>query len=207
MKKIYTKKCIAFLTGVALSTVLVSCSRNIEKNDVNTLPASTMIENSIKKINLNNIDDIIKKREISIKATIADQTISNYSELLIQELTELKNYSIDKWNSNEAIKIREDIKQKTTDLKDFVFNEKEINGYKLSDLSEQGRENIIKSLDTIDTLIESYIPDYKDRFNNWLVDKGADGLEAWDQLKQFWNQYKEEVTDEYNNRSNQKSKN
>lgn len=54
---------------------------------------------------------------------------------------------------------------------DFVFNGKEINGYTFENLTEEEKENIKESLNELDQIIDSYIPEYKDRLKSLVKEK------------------------------------
>ena len=85
-------------------------------------------------------------------------------------------------------------------LFDFVFNGKEINGITFNDLSEEGKEIAKNGLYEIDSYLELVIPNYKERFKDWTVDKGADAVELFNSLKEDYQNYKEDVMEEYNSR-------
>ena len=49
------------------------------------------------------------------------------------------------------------------------------------------------------------IPNYKDRLKDWTVDKGADAVELFGTIKNIYQNYQEDVMEEYSSR-NEKSK-
>ena len=90
------------------------------------------------------------------------------------------------------------IRQKSKDLFDFVFNGKEINGIKFKDLSDNGKKIVQNGLEELDYYTELMIPNYQERLHELIVNKGVDLLETYDSVKQWYDQYKVEITEEYN---------
>ena len=59
----------------------------------------------------------------------------------------------------------------------------------------------MESLAELDSWIEYFFPNYKERIHEWFVNLGADGVELWHELQDGFHEYADEVMDEYNSRS------
>lgn len=131
----------------------------------------------------------------------ADEVIDEYIITLKDGFNELKNYTKDKWNSEEFQEKLTISKQRLKDLLDFVFNGKEIKGITFNDLSTEAKKEVVESLVELDSWIEKLFPEYKERLYEWLVRRGTDGIEIWNNLKEDFFNYKEDVLEEYSGRS------
>ena len=175
MKKLYkNKNIIAILTTLSLATFLNACTPSKEKKE---------------ETNQEQVSQILDYYE---------------SEEQSDEITELSEYSEEKWQSEEVQEKYNNVKKKAKDLFDFIFNGKEINGITFKDLSEDGKQIAKEGFYELDSYIELLVPNYKERFHNWTIDKGADAKEKLESLKEWYNDYKDEVEKEYETR--QKSK-
>lgn len=178
--KLYKKQIVTLISSISLITLLASCAPNNSNNNIK--------ENEQKQITEN--PQIEKESNINLDRESADEYIEEYVETLNNDIEN---------NENES-----KIKEKIINLIDFVFNEKEINGYTFDELTEEGKKNVINSVNELDETIDKYIPNYKERFKNWisdkkeklddyLVEKGAD-------LKEIWNTYNQKVDEELQQR-------
>ena len=189
MKKLYKNNFTVLLSTLAVSSALLSCTP-VKNNNIETAEIKAEITKDYQKEKQTN--NGIKENN--------DKEIEEYIGNLKKEAEELSKISKEKWESEEVQEKVNAVKKKIKDLFDFVFNGKEINGITFKDLSDEGKENAKKSLEELDYYIELLIPNYKERFHDWTVDKGADALETYDELKNWYNNYKEETLEEYNKR-------
>ena len=200
MKKLHKNNFILLFSSFALSTTLIGCTPSKVNNEQMKEEITTQVLNQT----LEQTENIIETGKVTaqeVKERNKDKEIEEYIALLKQEILEVKDTAKEKWNSEETQEKINNIKQKSKDLFDFVVNGKEINGIKFKDLSDNGKEMAKNGLKELDGYIEMLIPNYKERFHDWTVDKGADALEKYDSLKEWYNNYKEEVTEEYNSRT------
>lgn len=192
MKKLYKNNFAVLISSLALSSSLIACTPNkINNEQIKKKTTAHVIEQT---------DKIEEKADSITKESDKDKQIEEYIINLKKEILELREQSKEKWNSEETQEKIKLIKQKSKDLFDFVFNGKEINGITFKDLSEEGKQITKERLYEIDRYIDLLIPDYKERFHDWTVDKGADAIEKYDSLKQWYQNYKEETLEEYNSR-------
>lgn len=204
MKKLYKNNFTVLISSLAISSTLIACTPS-KTNDEQI--KREIITQTLKQTK-NEADKVIKKGEEltkELKERNKDKEIEEYITLFRQEISELGNIAKDKWNSEETQEKLNNIKQKSKDLFDFVFNGKEINGIKFKDLSDNGKEIAQNGLNELDYYIELMIPNYKDRLKDWTVDKGADAVELFGTIKNIYQNYQEDVMEEYNSR-NEKSK-
>lgn len=199
MKKLYKNNFTILISSLALSSSLIACAPNKTnkeqiKNDIVT---KTLIQT------VNEADDIINKgKNISkeMKNRNKDKEIKEYINEFKQEIFDLKNTAKEKWNSKETQEKISMIRQKLKNLFDFIFNGKEINGITFANLSEEGKQITLNGFYELDGYIELLIPNYKERFHDWTIDKGADALERYDSLKEWFDGYREETQEEYDSR-------
>lgn len=193
MKKLHKNNFILLFSSFALSTTLFGCAPSKINNEQIKEEITTQVLNQT----LEQTEKIIETGKViaqEVKERNKDKEIEEYIALLKQEISEVKDTAKEKWNSEETQEKINNIKQKSKDLFDFVVNGKEINGIKFKDLSDNGKEIAKNGLKELDGYIEMLIPDYKERFHDWTVDKLADAAE-------WYNNYKQEVTEELNSRT------
>ena len=199
MKKLYkNKNMIALLTTtLSLAAFLNACTlSNERKKEIKKEQISQILEDKTPEKQQE------KQNEKTIKLTqkTCDKEIEEYINTLKEEITDLSEYSKEQWQSEEVQEKYYNAKKKAKDLFDFVFNGKEINGISFKNLSDNGKEIAKNGFYELDEYVELLIPNYKERFYNWTVDKGADALEKYDSLKEWYNNYKKETIEEYNSR-------
>lgn len=204
MKKLYKNNFTVLISSLAISSTLIACTPS-KTNDEQI--KREIITQTLKQTK-NEADKVIKKGEEltkELKERKKDKEIEEFITLFRQEISELGNIAKDKWNSEETQEKLNNIKQKSKDLFNFVFNGKEINGIKFKDLSDNGKEIAQNGLHELDYYIELMIPNYKDRLKDWTVDTGADAVELFGTIKNIYQNYQEDVMEEYSSR-NEKSK-
>ena len=196
MRKLYRKNFTVLLSSLALSSSLFACTpaKNNQNSEYET--ANLIIKNAIDQEN-----NYIEKAEDTfqvVQEKNKDKEIEEYITLLKQQISELGSIAKEKWNSEETQEKLVMIRQKSKDLFDFVFNGKEINGIKFKDLSDNGKKIVQNGLEELDYYTELMIPNYQERLHELIVNKGVDLLETYDSVKQWYDQYKVEITEEYN---------
>lgn len=187
--KLDRKKAMTILTCITLGTTLYGCMP--QKNEIKEDET---------------ISELEATQEPATQNTQENETnlVEEYVDYLKEEMTEVENYASDKWNSEEVTQKREDVKERLKTLVDFAFNGEEINGVTFSELKEEEKEKVLEEINILDNKIDEYIPDYKERLNNWFQNKKEDAKE-WVidksvDLKILWEDYQNEVEEEYRNR-------
>lgn len=197
MKKLYSNNFTVIISSLALSSTLIACSPSKINNEQVKNEITTQLLNQT----LNKEKSIVEKGNLlveTIKDRNKDRKIEEYITIFKQEISDLKSTAAEKWNSKETQEKINNIRKKAKDLFDFIFNGKEINGIKFQDLTDNGKQIAQNGFYELDGYIEQLIPNYKGRFNEWTVDKGADVKETYDSLKQWFEDYKEDVLEEEN---------
>ncbi len=197
--KLTKNKINTILVTISFALSLESCARPKENNTTNYVSQDVIIQ--AVDFGLHKCETVIDNTKPEISQIKADSIIDSYMYSLSEEFDELKELAVEKWNSEEFQEKLTLIKQKLSDLVDFVFNGKEINGVTFDELSDTAKEKVKFFIQLIDAQLESLIPNYQDRFYNWLVGLGTDGLELWDELNETFNNYQNDVLDEYNSRT------
>lgn len=187
--KLDKKKAITIISCIALAATLNGC-------------LTPKKEKNIKNENIETVSKLETTDET--KETEEKDTLEEYIVYLNEEIKEVESYASDKWNSEECIQKREDIKEKLKTLIDFVFNGKEINGITFKELKTEEKEKILLELTKLDDKIDEYIPEYKERFKDWFAEKSSD-IKEWivdrsADLREIWEDYKSEVDEEYRSR-------
>ena len=62
-------------------------------------------------------------------------------------------------------------------------NELIVGEQNVDDLTEEGKEYARNALNSLDEILESLVPNYKERFKEWFLDTTADGLDALSDLR------------------------
>ena len=199
------RKITVILTTAALSLTLASCGErkvNYEQSNQDSVKEITDAYKDEKKeeSSIDNTETNMEQSERFMKEYISD--LKEEAKEVKEEAKKLKKIGKKKLESEEFQEKKNKVKKKAKDLVDFVFNGKEINGYTFSDLSDEGKKKVKKELSNLDETMDYFIPDYKERFKEWTVEKGADAVDKYYSLKEKWNQYKQDVIDEYEPRDN-----
>ena len=75
----------------------------------------------------------------------------------------------------------------------------ELGGVKFDDLSESGKETVLNFFNSVDSKVDEWIPNYKERFEDWTVRTGAKGLELLNKAKDKILDWTGKVEEEYQN--------
>lgn len=121
-----------------------------------------------------------------------DSAAETAIEVMLEGGEALKDSATDSVNSDAFQEELGRSMQNFKDLSDFIFNGKEINGVTFSELSDEGKQHALNALDSLDSTLEYLVPNYRERFREWLTDKAADGLDTLSDLRdqglELWNE-------------------
>ena len=73
-------------------------------------------------------------------------------------------------NSEVTDNFKENAKDSFVNIVDFIFYDGEINGVKFEELTDKGKEKVLKLADTVDNKIEEKVPNYKDTISDTTKD-------------------------------------
>ncbi|MBR2587974.1 MAG: hypothetical protein IKF82_01775 [Bacilli bacterium] len=197
MKLNKNNKFVAIIGSFAIALSLSAYTPN------NAEPSEQVIETAVEyaEEGLGELEKVVKEKEEYLDQKLADKTIEDYIDELYESMDSFYSISENFLQPENLITTYENISEKGRELFDFVFNGKEINGYTFKDLSEDGKQTAREGLDKVDSFIEKWLPNYKERFHNWTVERGADAVELWEDLQDWYYSYKEDVLEEYDRRT------
>ena len=119
---------------------------------------------------------------------------------MLEEGEKLKDSASNAANSEQVQEELDRSMQNLKELTDFIFNGSEINGVTFSELSDEGKQAALNALNTLDDTLNYLIPDYKERFKDWLTDTAADGLDALSELRDEGRAWWDEIQSRRNSR-------
>lgn len=93
-----------------------------------------------------------------------EEQTTEYS--VVEYFDNAKQELLDYIESEDFKKLKERGKYYLVTGIDFIFYDEPINGYYFDDLSEQTKEYVVDSIETIDEAITYYCPDYKENISN-----------------------------------------
>lgn len=188
--KLYTKPILTALCSAGFIITLTSCGNNVatqENNEINNQPLTETQNDSVE-------NDVLTEQ--MQKDSAAEAAIS----IMIDGANNLKESASESANSEAVQEELARALQNFKDLSDFIFNGSEINGVTFSELSDEGKQAALNALNTLDDTLNYLIPDYKERFKNWLTDTAADGLDALSELRDEGRAWWDEIQSRRNSR-------
>ena len=188
--KLYTKPILTALCSAGFTITLTSCGNNVatqENNEINNQPLTETQNDSVE-------NDVLTEQ--MQKDSAAEAAIS----IMIDGANNLKESASESANSEAVQEELARALQNFKDLSDFIFNGSEINGVTFSELSDEGKQAALNALNTLDDTLNYLIPDYKERFKDWLTDTAADGLDALSELRDEGRAWWDEIQSRRNSR-------
>lgn len=150
------------------------------REDVNSEVLGDTKVNSNEKIDIKvikeNIDNKLENKE--------KEESTNNDELVINNLNETLN-NID---NMDKLSIKEKAKEIFISIVDFLLYDGEINGVTFNELSEKGKENVLKVIRKIDEKLDGLSPGYKDTIT-------SNGKEVFNKLSEVIKSGKSEIKD------------
>lgn len=160
---------------------ILNVGENMKKNTIKNIIIASLsiviiilviylfINNKSNKVDDNKIDDtkdyvqndnIEKNTNEDLNQSKDNEEVINYSE------EDVINYVSFMENEVSNNSISDNIKDKFIEVIDFIFYDKEIKGYKFSDLTTSAKIKIISMAIKIDSKIEEKIPNYKNTISS-----------------------------------------
>jgi hypothetical protein len=115
--------------------------------------------------------------------TSADECLDEFISKMRTNYQRLKSFAKSDQVTEAYQETKEETIQNFKDLYNFVFHGGQINGVTYKDLTEKGKEKAKEALKEIDGVIEQYIPDYKERLQNWLDQKEGQAIDKLQQIE------------------------
>lgn len=173
--KINKEKVICVLLSGFILLNFSGCSKTNIDDDINN--------NQCTHENINNeqvIENIEQNKETNENN---EQTYTEEDLIVINSFNEIKDEISKKIDDSNFL---DSCKATFITIVDFIFYDGEIKGIKFDDLSEEAKQNILKTSNQIDELITSKFPNYKEDISNTtsnafnkaseLIKKGANNV-------------------------------
>ena len=182
--KLYQKRFLTAFCGVALITSLCACTPTTEAKTENNTPEN-QIESVVPEETTQNqqTESVTPEETTQNQQTESDSAATEAIQLMLEGGAALKDSASEAVNSEAFQEELARALQNFKDLSDFIFNGAEINGVTFDDLTEEGKEYARNALNSLDEILESLVPNYKERFKEWFLDTTADGLDALSDLR------------------------
>ena len=184
--KLYQRKMMTAICGVAFITTLAGCGNNAVENKTQDTSTPETIENVETPTNTEEVN------ETSTTQTEQDTAAEAAISLMLDGANNLKESASDAANSEAVQQEFARALQNFKVLSDFVFNGGEINGVTFNELSDEGKEYARNALSSLDEILNYLVPNYQERFKDWLADTTANGLDLLSDLKdtglEFWDE-------------------
>ena len=183
-----SKKVVLAATSFALLTSLTACGptneqKTEEKDDVTTSQEAPKEESQDTRTE--------SEKEADTKVGKAMEVMKEGFDKLSESASDAANSEATQENLNNSFK-------EFDDLTGFLFNGEELGGVKFDDLSESGKENVLNFFNSIDSKVDEWVPNYKERFKDWTIRTGAKGLDLLNKAKDKLQEWTGEVEEEYN---------
>lgn len=163
------------VTSFVLVTTLSGCGKSTDDSEIDLQSSSAEVAES-----LDNNEALTEERQEE-----ASSAVESAVTIMIDGAEDLAKASDEAKQTESYQEAKEMTKQNFDDLFGFLFQDEEIDGYTISDISDETVTFCYDGLMTLDDYIESYIPEYKDKAKDklksaglWLEDKAADAG-AW----------------------------
>lgn len=177
--KLYYQRALTGVFGAALVVTLASCGTTAENKSQDTStnePIESTETYTEEQTNTETNETVDTQEE---KDTAAEEAIS----LMLDGASNLKESASDAANSDAVQEEWSRSLENFKVLSDFIFNGGEINGVTFNELSEDAQQYARNALSSIDDVLEYLVPNYQERFRDWLTDTAANGLDALSELR------------------------
>jgi len=175
--KFYNKKILSLLaTGFVLIS-LTGCSNDL---DIFRKDAIIINQNDQKSndnvqentnVNSSNSNNVVEgnNREATTN-TNSNNSTSGKEENIIEYFEKLESQTTEILNSKNVSNAKEKVSEFFINIIDFIFYDKEINGVKYDELTNDAKLEILKIAQRMDTSIENKFPNYKEKISSTSKD-------------------------------------
>ena len=158
---------------------------NNTANNIETKITTSASENDETKTTVESTDNS-ETTTIKEEFTADDKVVITYFNELKEDIEEILN-------SEASQEIKDKVKGTFITVVDFIFYEGEIKGIKFDDLTEGAKQNILETATTVDNMIMSKFPNYKEEISSTvtnaynkaseLIKKGANNVSEFSKEK------------------------
>ena len=174
----FSKKLFSLVLAGTLSMTLVGCGANEVNNTENT---NTTNEQPNEEATNNVVDGVKKTVTDEYDKIQGDNAVEAAITVMIDGAEKVGNAAEEFKQTEEYQDAKEQLVSNFDTLLGFCFNDQEIDGYTIHDVSDNVKEKAKSALTTLDGYIEKNIPDYKEKAKEklekagaWLYDKSTD---------------------------------
>lgn len=174
----FSKKLFSLVLAGTLSMTLVGCGANEVNNTENT---NTTNEQPNEEATNNVVDGVKKTVTDEYDKIQGDNAVEAAITVMIDGAEKVGNATDEFKQTEEYQDAKEQLVSNFDTLLGFCFNDQEIDGYTIHDVSDNVKEKAKSALTTLDGYIEKNIPDYKEKAKEklekagaWLYDKSTD---------------------------------
>lgn len=174
----FSKKLFSLILAGTLSMTLVGCGAN----EVNTAENTNTTNEQPNEEATNNVVDGVKNAVSDEYDKIqGDNAVEAAITVMIDGAEKVGNATEEFKQTEEYQDAKEQLVSNFDTLLGFCFNDQEIDGYTIHDVSDNVKDKAKSALTTLDGYIEKNIPDYKEKAKEklekagaWLYDKSTD---------------------------------
>jgi len=174
----FSKKLFSLVLAGTLSMTLVGCGANEVNNTENT---NTTNEQPNEEATNNVVDGVKKTVTDEYDKIQGDNAVEAAITVMIDGAEKVGNATDEFKQTEEYQEAKKELVSNFDTLLGFCFNDQEIDGYTIHDVSDNVKEKAKSALTTLDGYIEKNIPDYKEKAKEklekagaWLYDKSTD---------------------------------
>ena len=174
----FSKKLFSLVLAGTLSMTLVGCGANEVNNTENT---NTTNEQPNEEATNNVVDGVKKTVTDEYDKIQGDNAVEAAITVMIDGAEKVGNATEEFKQTEEYQDAKEQLVSNFDTLLGFCFNDQEIDGYTIHDVSDNVKDKAKSALTTLDGYIEKNIPDYKEKAKEklekagaWLYDKSTD---------------------------------
>jgi len=197
----FSNKLFSLILAGTLSMTLVGCGSNEvntteNTNTTNEQPSeeATNSQNTV----VDGVKDAVSSEYEKVKG---DNAVEAAITVMLDGAEKVGDATDEFKQTEEYQEAKDQLVSNFDTLLGFCFNDKEINGYTIHDVSDNVKEKAKSALYTLDGYIEKNIPDYKEKAKEklkaagaWLYDKSTDiGAAVVDKGSQWLDEVKEKA--------------
>lgn len=149
---------------------LCGCSRNSKDSSSDLKNMSSSLNVVSDSLTTNTLSSSYLDSSLATNSIIYESTVSSESEFYSEKdlivLNQFNNLSSDIFNEENEESFLDKGKKYFIYSVDFLFYDGDIHGIKFSDLTNSAKEQLLSDISTVDSLICSRFPNYKDSISN-----------------------------------------
>jgi len=169
----FSNKLLSFILAGTLSVTLVGCASsdvNTNDNGSDSTKEQPEEETNTQNTPMNGVEKAVTDEYNKVKG---DDAVEAAITVMIDGAEKIGNATDEFKQTEEYQEAKEQVVSNFDTLLGFCFNDEEIDGYTIHDVSDATKEKAKSALNTLDEYIEKNIPDYKEKAKEKLEEAGA----------------------------------